>query len=117
MEQLEALVRSGRQCILITSGSVSVGRSKLRQQQVLNSSPLTMQIQGQTDVSSKLSPTHTKRSCVVPVLLLDRPACSCSKAVSDLRHRICGSHVQGPSVALCRPSSSSCWSVWAHGSV
>ena len=53
VEQLEALVRSGRQCILITSGSVSVGRSKLRQQQVLNSSPLTMQIQGQTDVSSE----------------------------------------------------------------
>lgn len=54
VEQLEALVRSGRQCILITSGSVSVGRQKLRQQQVLNSSPLTMQIQGQTDVSSTL---------------------------------------------------------------
>ena len=64
VEQLEALVRSGRQCILITSGSVSVGRSKLRQQQVLNSSPLTMQIQGHTDVSSMFSGSLLALPCV-----------------------------------------------------
>jgi hypothetical protein len=45
VEQLEALVRSGRQVILVTSGGVSVGRQKLMQQRVLNSSPLEMQIQ------------------------------------------------------------------------
>ena len=54
VEQLEALVRSGRQVILVTSGGVSVGRQKLRQQQVLNSSPLEMQIQGPSSVSSAL---------------------------------------------------------------
>lgn len=43
VEQLEALVRSGRQVILVTSGGVSVGRQKLMQQKVLNSSPLQMQ--------------------------------------------------------------------------
>lgn len=53
VEQLEALVRSGRQVILVTSGGVSVGRQKLRQQQVLNSSPLEMQIQGPATVSSE----------------------------------------------------------------
>ena len=53
VEQLEALVRSGRQVILVTSGGVSVGRQKLRQQQVLNSSPLEMQIQGPSSVSSE----------------------------------------------------------------
>ncbi len=42
VEQLEALSRSGRQVILVTSGSVSVGRQKLRHQQILNSSPLEM---------------------------------------------------------------------------
>jgi len=45
VEQLEALVRSGRQVILVTSGGVSVGRQKLMQQRVLNSSPLEMQMQ------------------------------------------------------------------------
>lgn len=42
VEQLHALVRSGRQVILVTSGAVCVGRQVLRQQQVLNSSPLQM---------------------------------------------------------------------------
>lgn len=42
MEQLHALVRSGRQVILVTSGAVCVGRQVLRQQHVLNSSPLQM---------------------------------------------------------------------------
>lgn len=53
VEQLEALVRSGRQMILVTSGAVSVGRQKLRQQQILNSSPLEMQITGPSAVSSE----------------------------------------------------------------
>lgn len=52
VEQLEALVRSGRQMILVSSGSVSVGRQKLRQSQILNSSPLEMQISGPGDVCS-----------------------------------------------------------------
>ena len=53
VEQLEALVRSGRQIILVTSGSVSVGRQKLKQQKVLNSTPLEMHLQGSAPVSSK----------------------------------------------------------------
>ena len=44
VEQLEALVRSGRQVILVTSGGVGVGRQKLMQQRVLNSSPLELQM-------------------------------------------------------------------------
>ena len=54
VEQLEALVRSGREMILVTSGAVSVGRQKLRQQQILNSSPLEMQISGPSTVCSEL---------------------------------------------------------------
>eukprot|EP01025_Chloroclados_australasicus_P010744 TRINITY_DN1449_c0_g1_i1.p1 TRINITY_DN1449_c0_g1~~TRINITY_DN1449_c0_g1_i1.p1 ORF type:complete len:765 (+),score=136.45 TRINITY_DN1449_c0_g1_i1:235-2529(+) len=46
VEQLEALQRSGRQVILVTSGSISVGKQRLRQQQILNSTPIEMQIQG-----------------------------------------------------------------------
>eukprot|EP00891_Asterochloris_glomerata_P004457 jgi/Astpho2/4457/Aster-00067 len=53
VEQLEALVRSGREMILVTSGAVSVGRQKLRQQQILNSSPLEMQISGPSTVCSR----------------------------------------------------------------
>ena len=53
VEQLEALVRSGREMILVTSGAVSVGRQKLRQQQILNSSPLEMQISGPSTVCSE----------------------------------------------------------------
>ena len=44
VEQLEALVRSGREIILVTSGGVNVGKQKLMQQRVLNSSPLEMQM-------------------------------------------------------------------------
>ena len=51
-EQIEALVRSGRQVILVTSGAVAVGKQRLRQQQVLNSTPKTMQIQGSTVIPS-----------------------------------------------------------------
>lgn len=54
VEQLEALVRSGRQIVLVTSGAVSVGRQKLRQQQVLNSTPLEMHLEGPAVVSSTL---------------------------------------------------------------
>lgn len=43
VEQMEALVRSGREVILVTSGGVNVGKQKLMQQRVLNSSPLEMQ--------------------------------------------------------------------------
>ena len=39
--------------ILVSSGSVSVGRQKLRQSQILNSSPLEMQISGPGDVCSE----------------------------------------------------------------
>ncbi|KAL0046411.1 hypothetical protein WJX82_000130 [Trebouxia sp. C0006] len=53
VEQLEALVRSGRQMILVSSGAVSVGRQKLRQSQILNSSPLEMQISGPATVCSR----------------------------------------------------------------
>ncbi|KAK9811974.1 hypothetical protein WJX73_004626 [Symbiochloris irregularis] len=53
IEQLETLVRSGRQVIVVTSGAVAVGRQKLRQQQVLNSTPMQMQIRGQHAVSSR----------------------------------------------------------------
>lgn len=53
VEQLEALVRSGRQCILVTSGGVCVGKQRLRHQQVLNSSPLEMQMQGPASASSR----------------------------------------------------------------
>ena len=57
VEQLEALVRSGRQIILVTSGAVSVGRQKLRQQQVLNSTPLEMHLEGPSSVSSEHLPS------------------------------------------------------------
>ena len=58
VEQLEALVRSGRQVILVTSGGVSVGRQKLMQQRVLNSSPLEMQMNndGAASMASEASP-------------------------------------------------------------
>lgn len=52
VEQIESLVRSGRQCILVTSGGVCVGRQRLRHQQVLNSSPLELQIAGPALVTS-----------------------------------------------------------------
>lgn len=52
VEQLEALVRSGRQIILVTSGSVCVGRQKLKQQKVLNSTPLEMHLDGPVPISS-----------------------------------------------------------------
>ncbi len=52
VEQIEALVRSGRQCILVTSGGVCVGRQRLRHQQVLHSSPLELQISGPASVTS-----------------------------------------------------------------
>ena len=53
VEQLEALLRSNRQMILVSSGSVSVGKQKLRQSQILNSSPLEMQMAGTSTVCSK----------------------------------------------------------------
>ncbi|KAL3155983.1 Delta-1-pyrroline-5-carboxylate synthase [Trebouxia sp. C0010 RCD-2024] len=53
VEQLETLVRGGREIILVTSGGVSVGRQKLRQQKVLNSSPLEMQFSGGGTVPSR----------------------------------------------------------------
>lgn len=53
VEQLEALSRSGRHVILVTSGSVSVGRQKLRHQQILNSSPLEMTMEGRSSGCSE----------------------------------------------------------------
>ena len=68
VEQLEALVRSGREVILVTSGGVSVGKQKLMQQQVLNSSPLEMQMHngGQSSIASNDLPLPHKphRKCI-----------------------------------------------------
>lgn len=63
VEQLEALSRSGRQVILVTSGSVSVGRQKLRHQQILNSSPLEMTMEGRSSGCSE-------SLCITPLALL-----------------------------------------------
>ena len=72
VEQLEALVRSGRQMILVSSGSVSVGRQKLKQSQILNSSPLEMQINGPASVCSKSvsAAIKTQSVCLNPAILL-----------------------------------------------
>jgi len=43
IEQIEILVRSGREVILISSGSVGAGRQRIRREQILNSSPLELQ--------------------------------------------------------------------------
>jgi delta-1-pyrroline-5-carboxylate synthetase len=59
VEQLHALVRSGRQVILVTSGAVCVGRQVLRQQHILNSSPLQMMGNHNFCVASKLQAAAT----------------------------------------------------------
>eukprot|EP00873_Tetraselmis_striata_P019719 jgi/Tetstr1/439983/TSEL_003049.t1 len=43
IEQLEGLVRSGREIILVTSGAVGSGEQRIRREQILNSSPLQLQ--------------------------------------------------------------------------
>jgi len=43
IEQIEVLARSGRQVILVTSGSVGAGRQRIRREQIFNSSPLELQ--------------------------------------------------------------------------
>lgn len=53
VEALEYLVRDGKQVILVTSGATAVGRQKLRFQQVLNSSPLEMQMSGLTPLQAR----------------------------------------------------------------
>jgi delta-1-pyrroline-5-carboxylate synthetase len=53
VESLETIVRSGRQVILVTSGATAVGRQKLRFQQVLNSSPLEMQMIGLSSLQAR----------------------------------------------------------------
>eukprot|EP00892_Ulva_mutabilis_P000401 jgi/Ulvmu1/10361/UM061_0044.1 len=53
VESLEYLVRDGKQVILVTSGATAVGRQKLRFQQVLNSSPLEMQISGLSSLQAR----------------------------------------------------------------
>lgn len=53
MESLEYLVRDGKQVILVTSGATAVGRQKLRFQQVLNSSPLEMQMVGLSSLQAR----------------------------------------------------------------
>lgn len=66
VEQLEALLRSNRQMILVSSGSVSVGKQKLRQSQILNSSPLEMQMAGSKTVCSKdKSMAYMHKCCAV----------------------------------------------------
>lgn len=44
--------------ILVSSGSVSVGKQRLRQSQVLNSSPLEMQMAGTSTVDSECACIH-----------------------------------------------------------
>lgn len=53
VESLEHLVRTGKQVILVTSGATAVGRQKLRFQQVLNSSPLEMQMLGLSSLQAR----------------------------------------------------------------
>jgi delta-1-pyrroline-5-carboxylate synthetase len=53
VESLEHLVRDGKQVILVTSGATAVGRQKLRFQQVLNSSPLEMQMLGLSSLQAR----------------------------------------------------------------
>lgn len=53
VESLEYLVRDGKQVILVTSGATAVGRQKLRFQQVLNSSPLEMQMSGLSSLQAR----------------------------------------------------------------
>uniref|UniRef100_A0A061R3S7 Delta-1-pyrroline-5-carboxylate synthase-like n=1 Tax=Tetraselmis sp. GSL018 TaxID=582737 RepID=A0A061R3S7_9CHLO len=43
IEQIEVLVRSGREVILVSSGSISAGRQRIRREMILNSSPLELQ--------------------------------------------------------------------------
>ena len=43
IEQIEVLIRSGRQVILVSSGSVGAGKQRMRREQILNSSPLDLQ--------------------------------------------------------------------------
>mmetsp|Transcript_32803 Transcript_32803/g.93087 ORF Transcript_32803/g.93087 Transcript_32803/m.93087 type:complete len:399 (-) Transcript_32803:304-1500(-) len=43
VEQIEVLVRSGREVILVSSGSVGAGRQRIRREQIFNSSPLELQ--------------------------------------------------------------------------
>lgn len=73
VEQLEALSRSGRQVILVTSGSVSVGRQKLRHQQILNSSPLEMTMEGR---SSGCSESILARWPALPFIALRSQSCA-----------------------------------------
>ena len=85
VEQLEALVRSGRQVILVTSGGVGVGRQKLMQQRVLNSSPLELQmaVEGASGMAS------TVKS---PDAFLQTPRLCCphtSKANADVVRHHC----------------------------
>ena len=76
IEQLEALVRSGRQIILVTSGAVSVGRQKLRQQQVLNSTPLEMHLEGPSTVSSESKRAGSANRSSLSSLLEHNSRCS-----------------------------------------
>lgn len=79
VEQLHALVRSGRQVILVTSGAVCVGRQVLRQQHVLNSSPL--QMMGDHNVCGDLhicySPLTSPPEASENLSLLDRFSVCC----------------------------------------
>lgn len=66
VEQLHALVRSGRQVILVTSGACCVGRQVLRQQHILNSSPLQM-MGNHNFCGARLPPTSLCTRGSVPI--------------------------------------------------
>jgi delta-1-pyrroline-5-carboxylate synthetase len=55
IEQIEVLARSGRQVILVTSGSVGAGRQRIRREQILNSSPLELQGFNVTDSEANIA--------------------------------------------------------------
>lgn len=105
VEQLEALVRSGRQMILVSSGSVSVGRQKLRQSQILNSSPLEMQISGPGTVCSECHALSSLGLCKAELTL----RCALQSAVCTFTtHFMCNGHLpaHGPFTLSCTCQSS-----------
>eukprot|EP00193_Tetraselmis_chui_P000872 CAMPEP_0177760400 /NCGR_PEP_ID=MMETSP0491_2-20121128/5248_1 /TAXON_ID=63592 /ORGANISM="Tetraselmis chuii, Strain PLY429" /LENGTH=394 /DNA_ID=CAMNT_0019276299 /DNA_START=183 /DNA_END=1368 /DNA_ORIENTATION=+ len=60
IEQLEGLVRSGREIILVTSGAVCSGVQRVRREQILNSTPLQLQSLNDDSVESGADPTGSE---------------------------------------------------------
>lgn len=75
-EQLEALVRSGREIILVSSGSVCVGRQRLRHQEVMNRSPLEMHLGGLSMAESRAAAAAGQSGGSAPGVARIRPDCS-----------------------------------------